>query len=113
MTPSNDRDQSFPASTPITPTREIAPARSDDPADARMPAIITGAGDKAVLSFVNYFTAEIPNANTRRAYLLAWRELGLWTESRGLRLDEVRPFMVAAYREELAKRYHPGASSSI
>jgi len=71
-----------------------------------LPRIITDAGDKALLSFVNYFTAEIPNENTRRAYLQAWRQFGKWAEGRGVRLDQVKPFMLAAYREELLKRYH-------
>ena len=80
----------------------VAPATSY----GNVPAIITGAGEKALLSFVNYFTAEIPNENTRAAYLQAWREFGKWAEGRGVRLDQVRPFMLAAYREELLKRYH-------
>ena len=74
--------------------------------DRNIPTIISGAGEKALLSFVNYFTAEIPNPNTRAAYLQAWREFGKWAEGRGVRLEEVRPFMLAAYREELGKRYH-------
>jgi integrase/recombinase XerD len=75
-------------------------------ADPRIPALFTSAGEKALLSFVNYFTAEIPNANTRTAYLQAWREFGKWAEAKGLRLEDVKPFMLAAYREDLLKRYH-------
>lgn len=71
-----------------------------------VPAIITGAGEKALLSFVNFFAAEIANENTRRAYLRAWREFGVWAENREVRLEAVKPYMLAAYREELQKRYH-------
>lgn len=78
----------------------------DAASNAALPSFISSAGEKALLSFVNFFTAEIPNANTRRAYLQAWREFGTWAEERGLRLDQVQPYMVAAYREELQKRYH-------
>ena len=31
----------------------------------RIPSLIVSAGDRALLSFVNYFTAEIENDNTR------------------------------------------------
>ncbi len=44
---------------------------------ASLPALISGAGERAIESFVNFFTAEIPNENTRRAYLTAWREFGI------------------------------------
>lgn len=89
----------LPAAQPPTPWGQ-------DQSDPRIPALITLAGEKALLSFVNYFTAEIPNPNTRAAYLQAWREFGKWAESKGIALDQVKPFMLAAYREELQKRYH-------
>lgn len=72
----------------------------------RIPAIITDAGEKALLSFVNFFTAEIENPNTRRAYLTAWREFGKWAEEKGVRLNQVQPFMLAEYREVLKAKYH-------
>jgi integrase/recombinase XerD len=71
-----------------------------------IPALITAAGEKALFSFVNFFSAGIENENTRRAYLQAWREFGKWAQGRGVRLQEVQPFILAAYREELSKRYN-------
>ena len=91
---------------PMTTTAQPGGAQGVAHGGERIPAIISLAGEKALLSFVNYFTAEIPNENTRRAYLQAWREFSKWAEGRGVRLEEVRPFMLAAYREELGKRYH-------
>jgi integrase/recombinase XerD len=73
---------------------------------AEIPTIITQAGEIAALSFVNFFTAEIDNENTRRAYLQAWREFGKWAESQGYRLGDMKPYQLAAYREELKRRYH-------
>jgi integrase len=74
--------------------------------DNHIPAIITEAGQQALLSFINFVTGEIENPNTRQAYLTAWREFGKWAEKKGVRLHQVQPFMLAEYREELKKRYH-------
>lgn len=85
---------------------EQLPPLPAPPSSSGIPSIIRGAGDKALESFVNFFTAEIPNENTRRAYLTAWREFGTWAEGRGIPLEQVKPFMLASYREDLLKRYH-------
>src|SRR4051794_24311106 len=77
------------------------------PLPARIvPALVANAGDRASLSFVNFFTAEIENANTRTACLRSWCEFSQWAEGVGLPLEQVQPFHVAAYREVLTRRYH-------
>ena len=76
------------------------------PGRATIPAIVIEAGEIATLSFVNFFTAEIDNENTRRAYFQAWREFGKWAESQGYQLAGLKPYHLAAYRETLKGRYN-------
>jgi site-specific recombinase XerD len=53
--------------------------------------------------FVDFFTSNIRNRNTRRAYRHAVAEFAAFCESRGVgSLREVRPIHVAAYVEQLA-----------
>ena len=93
--------------TPMpTIAMEPVPFHSAASPSSLLPTIIMDAGERAMESFVNFFTAEIPNENTRRAYMTAWREFGKWAEGRGVRLEQLKPFMLASYREELLKRYH-------
>ncbi len=37
----------------------------------RVPAMVTAAGDRAAYRFLEFFTAQIRNPNTRRAYVRA------------------------------------------
>ncbi len=67
-----------------------------------IPAIIATAGEDAVTRFVEYFTANIRNANTRRAYVRNAASFLRWCEARGITdLKHVKPIVVAAYVEEL------------
>lgn len=69
---------------------------------ASVPAIIAGAGERAAWRFLEFFTANIRNKNTRRAYARAVRGLCEWLEARGIRdLSHVNPVTVAAYIEDL------------
>jgi site-specific recombinase XerD len=57
---------------------------------------------KATERFFEFFTANIRNRNTRRAYYKAVCRFSEWCEGRGLReLGNVRPLHVAGYIEEL------------
>jgi site-specific recombinase XerD len=57
---------------------------------------------KRVLEF---FTANIRNPNTRKAYAKAAGDFAIWCEARGLdHLRDVQPVHVAAYIEELQQR---------
>src|SRR4029453_13805585 len=70
---------------------------------ARRPAIFLG-GPKAAERFWEFFTANIRNRNTRRAYYKAVCRFSAWCESRGLHaLARVKPMHVAAYIEELGQ----------
>jgi site-specific recombinase XerD len=55
--------------------------------------------------FVEFFTANIRNANTRRAYARAATEFATWCERQGLQeLRDLEPVHVAAYIEGLQGR---------
>src|SRR5580700_10296579 len=66
-----------------------------------LPAAIAAAGANTSERFIEFFTANIRNRNTRMAYALAVRQFFDWCEQRGLRLAAIRPRTVAAYVEQL------------
>ena len=49
-----------------------------------VPATIADAGEEAAYRFLESFTANIRNPNTRRAYFRATRRFFAWTQARGL-----------------------------
>jgi hypothetical protein len=51
---------------------------------ALVPALIAAAGDAAGWRYVEFFTANIRNPNTRRAYARACSRFFAWCEARGL-----------------------------
>ena len=67
-----------------------------------MPALIANAGDAAGWRYVEFFTANIRNPNTRRAYARACGRFFAWCDDRGLTLPAIRPHDVATYIETLA-----------
>lgn len=66
-----------------------------------VPALVAANGKSASWRYVEFFTANIRNPNTRRAYARACAEFFGWCEKRGLALTTIRPFDVAAYVETL------------
>lgn len=75
---------------------------------AILPALIREAGPDAEERFFEFFTAQIRNPNTRRAYARAVRDFLRWCEARHLKsLKEIRPVLVAAYIEQLTKEKEP------
>ena len=67
-----------------------------------LPALIAGAGDRAALRFLEFFTVNIRNKNTRAAYARAAAVFLRWCEGRGIdALGRVQPMHVAAYIEQL------------
>jgi Phage integrase, N-terminal SAM-like domain len=68
------------------------------------PALIASADENAQRRFFEFFTANIRNRNTRRAYGLAVREFLLWCEQHGVRsIGAVGPVHVAGYIEQLTR----------
>ncbi|MFN9300843.1 MAG: tyrosine-type recombinase/integrase [Acidobacteriota bacterium] len=68
---------------------------------AGLPAIISAAGERASFRFIEFFTANIRNPNTRVSYGRAVREFCHWCEDRGLQLEQLNPVIVAGYIEIL------------
>src|SRR5271167_4934034 len=64
-----------------------------------VPALIAAAGEQAGWRYVEFFTANIRNPHTRRAYARACSRFFAWCEDRGLALTTIRPFDVATYIE--------------
>jgi hypothetical protein len=77
--------------------RPGAPATSDD--IHLVPALIADAGDQAPWRYLEFFTANIRNPNTRRAYARACQQFFAWCDERGLTLMTIRPVDVARYIE--------------
>ncbi len=71
---------------------------------AGLPAIISAAGERASFRFIEFFTANIRNPNTRVSYGRAVREFCQWCEDHGFRLEALNPVIVAGYIELLG---HP------
>lgn len=74
-----------------------------------MPAVVESAGPDAKRRFVEFFTANIRNANTRESYLRAVRFFCEWCDERDVPLLSVEPTIVAAYIEGLKDRYADGS----
>jgi integrase/recombinase XerD len=72
-----------------------------------LPLLFTSAGERATKRFVEFFTANIRNKNTRLAYAFAVGRFAAWCERRKFDLDMIEPVVVAAYVEELCACYEP------
>ena len=69
-----------------------------------LPALIASADDRAQLRFLEFFAANIRNANTRRAYARGISEFLGWCSLHGLgSIAAVQPLHVAGYIEELGQ----------
>lgn len=66
-----------------------------------VPALIADLGEEAAWRYVEFFTANIRNPNTRRAYARACNRFFAWCEDRGLMPAVIRPHDVATYIEQL------------
>jgi site-specific recombinase XerD len=73
-----------------------------------LPAIVVSEGKRASERFIEFFTANIRNPNTRLAYGRAVAQFLTWCEERGAGLRDIKPVIVAAYIEQ-----HPGAVPTV
>jgi integrase len=106
----------------LEPTRTQLPATiqqaevvtADQRAVHVVPALVADLGDEAAWRYVEFFTANIRNPNTRRAYTRACARFFAWCEQRGLTLAAIRPFDVASYIESLQKEHSaPGVKQQL
>ena len=72
-----------------------------------VPALIADAGEPVAWRYIEFFTANIRNPHTRRAYARAYHQFFVWCEDRGLTLTTIRPFDVATYIETLQQTHSP------
>ena len=72
-----------------------------------VPALVVALGDAAAWRYVEFFTANIRNPNTRRAYARACWSFFHWCDMRGLTLAGIRPHDVGAYVEALQRSAAP------
>jgi site-specific recombinase XerD len=81
------------------PDFELVPASK-----ISLPALVTVTGEKATSRFLDFFTANIRNPNTRKAYMRGIGEFLSWCEMEGARsLEHIRPHHVSAYVEYLTR----------
>src|ERR1700735_166736 len=89
-------DESLPTIIPPTAaeifTRSVA-------GGALIPSLVANAGESAAWRYVDFFTSNIRNPNTRRAYSRACQTFFAWCDDRGLSLPTIRPYDVATYIE--------------
>ncbi|MEZ5942485.1 MAG: tyrosine-type recombinase/integrase [Planctomycetaceae bacterium] len=71
--------------------------------------MVEAAGPDTKRRFVEFFTANIRNANTRQSYLQCVRYFCRWCDERGIPLLSVEPTLVAAYIEEISQWYADGS----
>ena len=85
----------------LLPTIVRAGRLASLPSGHLVPALIADAGETAGWRYIDFFTSNIRNANTRRAYARACVRFFDWCDERGLTLTAIRPFDVATYIEML------------
>ena len=86
---------------PIPSDRQLAKAGLN-----QVPAPIAAAGDRASWRFIEFFTANIRNPNTRRAYGRAVGEFFRWCDERRVHdINRINPTIVAAYVEHRSQTH--------
>ena len=75
-------------------------------AASSVPAVVAASGPDAARRFLEFFTVNIRNKNTRKAYFRAVDLFATWCEERGIvDLAAVTPMLVAAYVEQLGRTH--------
>lgn len=83
----------------LSPTSKLPSARQE----FLLPGLIAHAGEKAQMRFWEFFTVNIRNPHTRRAYYNGVAQFFTWCSQHGIELEGIQPMIVAAYIEELQK----------
>ena len=93
----------------------VQPGALATPTDTYIvPALIADAGNTAGWRYVEFFTANINNDHTRRAYARACNRFFGWCEHHGLTLVAIRPVHVAAWVKELQEKHGaPGVKQQL
>jgi site-specific recombinase XerD len=86
-----------PPGVPAPPSKRALVAAS--PAQLPLPTLIADAGEEVAWRYIDFFTANIRNPNTRRAYARACAQFFAWCDERGLTLSGIRAYDVSVYIE--------------
>ncbi len=70
---------------------------------SHVPTLFAESGKHGAWKFIEFFTANIRNPNTRRAYARAACRFSDWCERQHVQLAQLNPVVIAAYVEELMK----------
>ncbi len=69
-----------------------------------LPSLVAASGDKAAIRFIDFFTSNIRNPNTRKAYAKGVGEFLAFCQQKGITsLEAIRPVHVAAYIELMTR----------
>ena len=83
----------------------VVPARGELRFNGQpFPRLIVAAGEDAMKRFIEFFTANIRNPNTRGAYARAVVQFCNWCEHRKFSLQLLEPVVIAAYVEDIGTR---------
>src|SRR3954464_6338328 len=93
-----------PADSQLPATVQQAGVATDQRAANVVPALIADLGDAAAWRYVEFFTANIRNPHTCRAYARACSRFFAWCEDRGLTPATIRPHDVGTYIEQLQSK---------
>ena len=72
-----------------------------------VPAVIAREGERAAQRFIEFFTANIRNPNTRMAYARAVYQFMAWAEERRLPLQRLNPIFISVYIEQFQGHMAP------
>ena len=70
-----------------------------------IPEIVRRAGPEATERTIEFFTAQLQNANTRAAYGAAVTRFFTWCDEQGLEINQISPVAVATYIETMQGVY--------
>jgi site-specific recombinase XerD len=107
--------------SPLVPSGDVVPAVLPPGAVTLpgsvlhlVPALIADMGEPACLRYVEFFTANIRNPHTRRAYARAAASFFAWCEGQGLMLLTIRSYDVGTWVEQLQLRHSlPGVKQQL
>lgn len=74
------------------------------PSPVHLPAVVVVAGPAAEKRFIEFFTAQIRNPNTRQAYFHACTRFLDWLRGVNVDLETLEPVVVATYVEHLGQK---------
>lgn len=77
------------------------------PGALMVPSVIERESKKTQKRFLEFFTANIRNPNTRAAYARAVGQFLFWCDELGVSLEAIEPMVVATYIEKITKEREP------